>query len=200
MISNKLFGAFPTLSSQRMLLRQITEDDFEDVYNLYADERVFTFCGMLNKTNKAVILSSIDHFDRDFRQRKRIKWGIALKENEEKVVGIIEALDYISHINQITVGYFIHPDFWNRGIASEALRILVYFLFEDVGINRIQAEVMPRNIYSKRVLLKNGFQLEGTLRQATLWVGKGLIDLELYSILASDYAELKKARALEAPK
>jgi len=71
--------------------------------------------------------------------------------------------------------------------STETVKILVRFLFEEAGVNRIQAEVMPANVHSKKVLLKNSFQYEGTLRQATLWSGKGIVDLEMYNILASDY-------------
>ena len=60
------------------------------------------------------------------------------------------------------------------------------YLFEDVGVNRIQAEVMLANDCSKRVLLKNGFIKEGTIRQASVWTGKGIVDLEIYGILSED--------------
>jgi RimJ/RimL family protein N-acetyltransferase len=102
-------------------------------------------------------------------------------------MGIIEAADFNQKVNKVTIGYFLHPDYWHKGYSTEAVRILIGFLFEQAGINRIQAEVMPANIYSKKVLLNNGFALEGTLRQAALWPGKGIIDLEMYSCLASDY-------------
>lgn len=45
---------------------------------------------------------------------------------------------------------------------------------------------MPANEASKKVLLKNGFIKEGLLRQAVLWSGKGVVDLEIYSILKED--------------
>jgi len=187
MNTGKLFGAFQTLSSQTMVLRKIIDKDIEEVFALYSNDCVFEYCGILVKKNKATVLKSIGHFERDFKKRSRIKWGIALKGNEERVIGIIEATGFNRDVDQVTIGYFLHPDYWRQGYATEAVRILVCFLFDEVGVNRIQAEVMPANIYSKKVLLKNGFLLEGTLRQAALWPGKGMVDLELYSLLASDY-------------
>lgn len=56
-----------------------------------------------------------------------------------------------------------------------------------MGWGGIQAEVMPPNRASKKVLLKNGFMKEGTLRQASVWSGKGIVDHEVYSILKDDY-------------
>lgn len=78
-----------------------------------------------------------------------------------------------------------------RGIASEAGRILLNFLFDEADVNRVEAEVIPANNLSKGVLLKNGFLKEGLIRQGALWPGKGIIDLEVYGILKDDYKNRK---------
>jgi ribosomal-protein-alanine N-acetyltransferase len=182
-----LFGSFRTLSSPRMVLRKILPDDIEEVFAIYSNDTIFAHCGIITKKNKEVVLKSIGHFERDFKKKTRIKWGIALNNNENKIIGIIEAMDFEHKVNKVTIGYFLHPDYWHKGYSTAAVKILVRFLFEEAGVNRIQAEVMPVNIHSKMVLLNNGFLYEGTLRQATLWSGKGIVDLEMYSILASDY-------------
>lgn len=87
----------------------------------------------------------------------------------------------------MTIGYFLDESTWGKGIATQAVNLLIRFLFTEADINRIQAEVMTQNEVSKKVLLKNGFIKEGTLRQATLWSGKGIVDLEIYSMLKEDY-------------
>ena len=187
-----LFDHFHHLSSPTMVLRKIVPDDIEQVFAIYSNDIIFKYCGILTKKNKDVVLRSIGHFERDFKKRSRIKWGIASKNNGSMIMGIIEATDFDQKVNKVTIGYFLHPDHWHKGYSTEAVRILVRFLFEDAGVNRIQAEVMPANIHSKKVLLKNGFSYEGTLRQAALWPGKGVIDLEMYSILKSEYPGLVK--------
>jgi ribosomal-protein-alanine N-acetyltransferase len=182
-----LFGSFPELSSATLILRKIVADDIAEIFAIYSNDLIFAHCGILPKKNKATVLKSIRHFERDYQKKARIKWGIALPGSENKLMGIVEAMDFNQKVNKVTIGYFLHPDFWHKGYSTEAVSILVRFLFEQAGVNRIQAEVMPANMHSKKVLLKNGFILEGTLRQATLWSGKGIVDLEMYSILASDY-------------
>ncbi|CAG7659144.1 Putative ribosomal N-acetyltransferase YdaF [Paenibacillus allorhizosphaerae] len=97
------------------------------------------------------------------------------------------ANDFNQKVNMVTIGYFLAESYWGKGIATKAVNVLVKFLFETVSVNRIQAEVMPLNENSKRVLLKNGFIKEGTIRQANVWAGKGIVDLEIYSILKEDY-------------
>jgi len=186
MNTGKLFTNQAVLESDMLILRPVTPEDIEEVFALYSNERIFEFCGILNHKNKATLLKAIGHFERDFRAQTRIKWGIARQADPARIVGIIEATGFNKPVNQVTVGYFLHPDFWHQGIASEALRILTAYLFEQGEFNRVQAEVMPANLHSKKVLLKNGYRLEGTLRQANLWPGKGLVDLEIYAILACD--------------
>ena len=194
-----LFGSFRTLSSPRMVLRKILPDDIEEVFAIYSNDTIFEHCGIIPKYNKEVVLKSIGHFERDFKKKTRIKWGIALNGSENKIIGIIEAMDFDHKVNKVTIGYFLHPACWHKGYSTEAVKILVRFLFEEAGVNRIQAEVMPANIHSKKVLLNNGFLYEGTLRQATLWSGKGIVDLEMYSILASDYQKyIKTSRSQSA--
>jgi ribosomal-protein-alanine N-acetyltransferase len=186
MDTNKLFGEFPQLADGAMCLRKIGVDDLEEVFALYSNKRIFEFCGILNQKNKSVVQSAIGHFERDFNHQTRIKWGIAPGALGGRIAGIIEATDFNRIVNRVTIGYFLHPDHWHRGFATAAVTILTRFLIETVGVNRVQAEVMPGNVHSKQVLLKNGFRLEGTLRQAAVWPGKGLLDLEMYSRLASD--------------
>ena len=60
------------------------------------------------------------------------------------------------------------------------------YLFGEIGVNRIQATLLPENVRSKRVLQKTGFQKEGLLRQVSFWKGRGIVDLEVYSLLRSD--------------
>ncbi|MFC0190114.1 GNAT family N-acetyltransferase [Fictibacillus aquaticus] len=186
-----LFAEFPVLSSEYLELKRIEAGDLDDVFAIYSNERVFAYCGILPKSNKAVVQNMIGYFDRDFHKQTRIKWGIFV---EGRLAGIIEAFDFSKKVEMVTIGYFLAESYWGKGIATEAVRLLVEFLFEKGEFNRIQAEVMPENTASKHVLVKNGFICEGTLRQATLWVGKGIVDLEIYSMLKSEFSELKTTK------
>lgn len=182
-----VFGQFPILKSDTLTLKKVEEHHLEEVYDIYSNDTVFENCGIIPKYNKATVKNMIGHFERDFNKRSRIKWGIVTNEDSERVVGIMEAFDFNQKVNMATIGYFLAESQWGQGIAAEATRIVVKFLFEEVGVNRIQAEVMPANERSKRVLLKNGFIKEGTLRQASLWSGKGIVDLEIYGLLQEEY-------------
>lgn len=186
-----VFEEFPVLESANLVLKKIEDVHLQDVYAIYNNDKVFEYCGIIPKHNMKTVSKMIQHFERDYNKQSRIKWGIFRKNESDTLVGIIEAMDFNRKVNMVTIGYFLAEVHWGKGIASEAVHTIVKFLFEDVHINRIQAEVMPANDFSKKVLLKNGFIKEGLLRQATLWSGKGIVDLEIYSILQEDYKRFR---------
>lgn len=181
-----LFAAFPYLTSAILVLRKIEPDDVDALFAIYSDETLFRYTpGSARKTRDAVS-NMVGHFQRDFDKRKIIFMGICLAGDPGHIVGVAEIFDYDRKVNCITIGYRLHRAFWSRGIATEAVRMMVGYLFTEIGINRIQAYVMPENTRSHSVLLRNGFQKEGTIRQGYVWTGKGVVDLTLYSLLASD--------------
>lgn len=182
-----LFEKFPIINGETISLSKIETTHLDDVFSIYDNDLVFEYCGIIPKHNKVTVKNMIGHFERDYNKRSRVKWGILLNDSSNKLVGVMEAFDFNQKVNMVTIGYFLEQSYWGRGIASEAVRLLTSYLFETINMNRIQAEVMPGNEASKRVLLKNGFSKEGTLRQANIWSGKGIVDLEIYAILKKDF-------------
>jgi len=183
----KVFKQFPTLHSANLQFKKIDESHLQELFAIYDNDKVFEYCGIIPKHNLQTVQKMIGHFERDYTKKGRIKWGIFEKSQSEKLVGIIEAMDFNQKVNMVTIGYYLAEASWGKGIASEAVATIVKFLLEEVNVNRIHAEVMPLNEPSKKVLIKNGFLKEGLLRQASLWSGKGVVDLEIYGLLKGDY-------------
>jgi len=121
-----------------------------------------------------------------FIKGKEIFLGISLNSEPNSIVGVAEMFDYSQDVNMITIGYRLNDRFWGKGIATKTVKAMTDYLFIDIGINRIQAFVMPENVKSQNVLLRNYFMKEGTIRQGHIWKGKGLVDLILFSRLRSD--------------
>jgi RimJ/RimL family protein N-acetyltransferase len=80
------------------------------------------------------------------------------------------------------IGYFIGEPFWNKGIATAAVKIIVQFGFTNLGLMRIHTGVYEYNPASQRVLEKCGFVKEGVFRKAIFKDG-GLWDEVRYAIL-----------------
>ncbi len=64
------------------------------------------------------------------------------------------------------VSYFIGAkEYWGRGIATEAISLVVQFGFDRLGLHRVQAGVYSTNVGSRKALERNGFLLEGVCRE-----------------------------------
>ena len=103
------------------------------------------------------------------------------------------AAHYISAPNfgWTEIGYAIIPNERNKGYGTEAIQILVDYLFLTRDIVRIQAVIHTENAASERGLEKAGFRKEGTLRKA-LWDDKvKWADGYIYSILREEWKEPK---------
>ena len=74
--------------------------------------------------------------------------------------------------HEAEIGYEIAPDQWGRGYASEAVAVIVRFGIETLRVHRISAWLVADNVASARVLEKNGFQLEGRLRDKEMYKGR----------------------------
>lgn len=83
-------------------------------------------------------------------------------------------------------GYTFHPDHWGRGYASEASQALVRYLFDDLGVGRIESSLDPDNPPSARVLEACGLVFEGQTVQS-FWVGDECSDDMLYGVTRADW-------------
>jgi [ribosomal protein S5]-alanine N-acetyltransferase len=187
MSSEALFNEYPFLKSDRITLKKIEESDLNDLYEIYSNENLFQYRPGKAKKNITSVKNMIGHFTRDFNKKKMIFLGIFLNDENEKLIGVGEIFDLNRRVNSITIGYTLNEDYWGNGFATETSKIIIDFLFQHIKVNRIQAFVMPENVKSKNVLLRNNFKKEGVIRKGEYWTDKGIVDLEIYSILKEEY-------------
>lgn len=181
-----LFSKFPFIETSEITLRKIEKTDLDNLYSIYSNENLFKYRPGLVKKNKSTVENMISHFERYFGKNKTIFLGICNNKDLKRIIGIAEIFDFDETVNMVTIGYTLNEDYWGQGFATKTVKALLNYLFNTIGVNRVQAFVMPSNIKSKNVLERNRFLKEGTIRQGTAWTGKGVIDLDLYSFLKSD--------------
>ena len=102
-------------------------------------------------------------------------------------------IGYVAHFlaaGETELGYFIVPKERRKGYVSEAIKIIVDYLFLSKDIVRIQAKADPENTASWKALEKAGFTREGILRKTFYCRGKWTDDC-IYSILREEWKEPK---------
>jgi RimJ/RimL family protein N-acetyltransferase len=116
-----------------------------------------------------------------------------IEKKDSSKIGFI-ANFHVLHLGtgtkQLEVGYILVPGERGKGYGTEAVGIMVDYLFLSRENMRIQAQTDTRNMASQRILEKTGFRKEGTLRKS--WFLRGeLRDCYLYSILREEWKESK---------
>lgn len=116
-------------------------------------------------------------------QEKGIFYAIV---SEGKAIGGIDlTLQEDVHCRQAELGYWLNPDFWGKGIMTQAVGRICAEAFEKLPVHRIQAQVFGENTASCRVLEKCGFQREGVLRGSVYKNGQ-FHDSYIYALLSSE--------------
>jgi RimJ/RimL family protein N-acetyltransferase len=148
------------LETERLLLRPITDDDFDAVAALYGDADVMRFIGlrgpMTREQTKDRLAFMVDHW----RQHGFGMWALRLKEGGEFVGRC--GLRYMDNTTEIELGYTLAKAYWGKGLATEASRAVVRHTFEVLKLGRLVAIADPANTASVNVMKKLGMTFERT--------------------------------------
>jgi len=171
---------FPTLDTERLDLIEITQEHLSDLFALFGDENVVRFYNLLPFKNESEGNRIIELFQTRFANQTGIRWGIALK-NTTNIIGTIGYNSYTTN-HKASIGYDLQASYWNKGFVTEALQKVIEYGFNQLQINRIEAEVMQGNLASEQVLTKLNFKKEGVLRDWMYWNEK-YYDMSMFSLL-----------------
>ena len=154
---------FPTLETERLRLREITPGEREDLFKYLSNEEVIKYYGQEAFVDLAEAEALIDFFATNFRENKGVRWAIERK-GEPGLIGTIGFHAWSAKHRRAEIGYEIHPDYWRKGYTSEAVRRVLHYGFDELGLTRIGAVVFTENEASNQLLTKLGFEREGVLR------------------------------------
>lgn len=177
----------PILETERLILRPFTLADAGDVQTLAGDRDIAaTTLRIPHPYEDGMAEEWIGTHVEIWRQDGGASFAITLREPRVLAGGIVVRTEREHERGEI--GYWIGKPYWNRGYATEAVREMLRFAFEDLRLNRVQATFLPKNPASGKILIKSGFTREGCLRQYVKKWGR-FEDLEMYSILAAEYRQ-----------
>ena len=127
--------------------------NFLENYEPKRDDQFF-----LTEYQQEVLKKEMD----DFRQKNAFRFYIKPTGQPHKIIGIIGLNNVVwGAFRSAFLGYNLDESFINRGYMSMAVGMLVRYAFDELRLHRIEANVMPKNMASLRVLEKNSFTNEG---------------------------------------
>lgn len=122
-----------------------------------------------------------------FEKGNSLPLAVCLKDGT--LIGTVSLMSFCTNHSRGELGYWIGKHYWGQGYCTEAVRELVRFGFEQLGLHRIFGQHMSRNVASGRVMQKIGLKHEGRLRQhLRRW--DTFTDMECWGLLRSEWASL----------
>lgn len=143
------------IKTERLLIRPFSISDAEDAFEWRSDPEVNRFMPYPCDDNVEELRQRIEEWIAD-----NDKYAIVLKETD-KVIGDI-SLEWSEKDKAYEIGYNINRSFWRKGYATEAVRGLLDWAYNERGIRDFTAFYAKDNVASGRVLEKCGFVQEYT--------------------------------------
>jgi RimJ/RimL family protein N-acetyltransferase len=170
------------LQGRLIELRPVRESDLEEMYAAHvkiADRGPHFPLGVLSEPA----------FRREFAENgfwQREEGTLLIFTPEGELAGHIEFFKPVSYWDAFELSYQLYGDrFAGRGYSTEAVQLVVDYLFANKKQHRIHLVIIPENVASVRIAEKCGFVLEGTVRGAFFNNGRNQ-DVLLYSLLRDD--------------
>src|SRR5215207_237635 len=178
------------LETTRLILREYTLDDGPAVNAYTSDPQVVQYMSFGPTTPE----QTSEHLQRSMaaaaeQPRSLYEFAVVLRA-EQRLIGTATLQVDGRERRQAYFSYLFHRDYWGRGYATEAMRHLIHFGFNELHLHRVADYCDARNLASARVMEKLGMRREGHMRE-TIWKDGQWYDEYTYAILAHEWSTQK---------
>ena len=164
---------FPTIKTDRLLLREIIDLDLENIFKGLSNPNVIQHYGISFDSSDATKEQMIW-----FADKKQMWWAICSPDNQTFYGA--GGLNDINHKeNKAEIGLWLLPKFWGKGIMKEVLPLICNYGFNKLKLHRIEGFVETENINCKKAMSKLDFQHEKTIKDCEIKNGKS-ISVDVY--------------------
>lgn len=179
------------MKTERIYLRALELEDYKDTINWRNDEEIWKMVG----GPKYFVSSEYEKnwISKAITNSKDLRLGICEIENN-KLIGLatLFEVEWINRSGRVST-MIGDKKYWSAGYATEAMKLLLDFCFNERGMERIWTIILESNLPSQKVANKCGAKLEGVLRNSVFKNGK-LHNQVIMSILREEHIELNKTK------
>lgn len=187
----KTFSKMPTLHTERLSLRAMHPIDAEDMFDYAKRPEVTKYLLWREHEDIGFTRDYLNYIGKRYALGDFYDWAIIDKESQ-RMIGTCGFTKIDISNNFAEIGYVLNPDFHHKGIASEAVRRIIEFGFEELSLNRIEARFMQGNEPSLRLMERVGMTFEGYFRDA-VYAKARYRTVGVCSILRSEYEKIYKS-------
>ena len=158
-----IFAQTKQLHSERLLFRKMCKRDAADMYDYAKRPEVTRYLLWREHPDLTYTKRYLAYVETCYRAGSFFDFAVVERESG-RMIGTCGFTRFDFANNAAEIGYVLHPEYWNRGLASEAVRTILQYGFETLGLHRIEARYMKDNLASRRVMEKCGMHFEGIQR------------------------------------
>lgn len=184
----KIFSNMPTLYTEHLSLRMMNPIDAEDMFDYARRPEVTKYLLWREHTDIEYTRDYLNYISGRYALGSFFDWALIDRESR-RMIGTCGFTRIDTANNSAEIGYVLNPDFHRRGFGSEAVRRVLKFGFEELGLQRIEARFMQGNEASLALMKSVGMTFEGYMRDLMLVKGK-YRTIGISSILRSEYEEI----------
>ena len=183
------------LKTERLVLRDLRNEDLADLVEGANNINVSRFLALVpfpysEESGKWFINHCQEEAEKN--PRENYEFGIELT-GENKLVGMVSLTSVKEFEQKAVLGCWLAEKYWRKGIMNEAIERVLDFAYNELGLNRIEAEAFVENTPSNSMIKKLGFKYEGTKRKSVRTKSTGEFhDSNVYSMLKEDWSARKK--------
>ena len=178
---NLNFTPFPELTTNRLRLRQLTENDMPELFEIRSDPEAMRYIDRPLAVGENDALRLIRIITEGLEKNESITWAISFKDKPE-LIGTIGYWQVQPDNFRAEIGYILHPRYHRQGIMQEAMEPIIDFAFNHMNLHSIEANILAQNIGSQKLLEKHHFVKEAHFRENCFFNNR-FIDTAIYSKL-----------------
>lgn len=173
------------LETKRLTIRPIQPDDKNEVFEYRSDRETNQYQGWIPETLSDVV-TFIENVSKEIDVPETWFQFIIIEKATQKIIGDLGIHFTGVENRQAEIGFTLSRHFQNKGYATEAVKRVIDFLFNDLGKHRIIASIDPANKNSVRLVERLGFRKEAHFVESLLINGQWVDDL-IYAMIEKDW-------------
>ena len=173
--------------TDRLTIRFLDEADLPGLFAIYSHAEVMRYWNYAPWTELEQAQQMLNDTLEAYQDGSGLRLGIERK-SDKVLVGVCSLFQFHATSRRAEIGYLLGRPYWGSGYMHEAMQALLGFAFNSMQLNRLEADIDPRNLASAKTLERLGFKLEGVLRERWI-VGDEITDTGLYGLLRREWLE-----------
>lgn len=175
------FTPFPTLYTERLQLREMTDNDVEGLFAMRSNPVTMQYISRHTAKTMDDAKALVDRVKSLLATNSGITWAVCLKDNPADIIGTYGFWRIDADNHRTEIGYMLHQDHQGKGYMQEAMQTGLEYAFKVLNVHAVEASINPANISSINLAERNGFVREAYFKDMYFFNGK-YVDTCMYTL------------------